>query len=34
VPLTWQRWVAYWAGDVDGKGAPPLFSPAVQLLPG
>src|SRR5581483_6723285 len=29
VPLTWQRWVAYWSGDATGKGAPPLFSPAV-----
>jgi hypothetical protein len=34
VPLTWQRWVARWQADSDGKGPPPLFSPAVQLLPG
>jgi hypothetical protein len=33
LPLTWQRWVAYWSGDADGKGAPALFSPAVQVLP-
>jgi hypothetical protein len=33
VPLTWQRWVAHWQGDAGGKAAPPLFSPAVQLLP-
>jgi hypothetical protein len=32
-PLTWQRWVSYWSGDADGKVTPPLFSPAVQLLP-
>jgi hypothetical protein len=33
VPLTWQRWVARWQGDADGKAPAPLFSPAVQLLP-
>jgi hypothetical protein len=32
VPLTWQRWVARWQADGDGKAPPPLFSPAVQLL--
>jgi hypothetical protein len=34
VPLTWQRWVARWQTDGDGKGPTPLFSPAVKLLPG
>jgi hypothetical protein len=33
VPLTWQRWVARWQSEGDGKGPTPLFSPAVQLLP-
>jgi hypothetical protein len=33
VALTWQRWVARWQADGDGKAPPPLFSPAVQLLP-
>ncbi len=33
VPLTWQRWVARWQATGDGKAPPPLFSPAVQLLP-
>jgi hypothetical protein len=32
-PLTWQRWVARWQADGDGKAPAPLFSPAVQLLP-
>ncbi len=32
-PLTWQRWVSHWTGGADGKCSPPLFNPAVQLLP-
>ncbi len=32
-PLTWQRWVSHWVGGADGKGTPPLFTPALQLLP-
>lgn len=31
--LTWQRWVARWEGDVDGKAPPPLFIPPMPLLP-
>jgi hypothetical protein len=33
VTLTWQRWVARWQAEGDGKAPPPLLNPAVRLLP-